>query len=294
MHYFFDESGDWYGNERWRLVLGGLLLKQKHALASLDAELRLLKAEHKLYYLHANEMSRAALEDCYSIIKKTLTTSGTAMLRIFSPKIVVNSSRKNADDIYIELAADLISMMIMGDPKPQIHYDMKFHYAYPENIIENTTMEKPHHFQRLIKSHALRTDKYEKELQRIVNKLDKQPRYVKHRIQWFQDLLVSKGHKAVSAYLWSELVLQVQGKESMREIFRKTILDNLKVYSEDNKYPQVADSMTIEYLSKDQGNAGIEVIDILCNLVYKNGVCPPEDVSSTIKDIYSLIHVEEF
>ncbi|MDY0152595.1 MAG: DUF3800 domain-containing protein [Candidatus Cloacimonas sp.] len=293
MHYYFDESGDWSGNERRRLVLGGLIIRHTHAIANLDAEFKLLKAEHNLTYLHANEMSASALDDCYSTINETLKSSSAAMIRVFSPRVVARASRKTADDVYIELAAELISTLIMGDIAPIVNYDMKFHYAYPENIVVNTQAKKPHHYIRVVDAHVLREDKYQSELNRIVNKINSLNGHTRQRLQWFLEHLSSSGPQAVSEYLWSELVLQVQGKEKTREIFRKTILDNLKSYNEYNTAQQKPESLQINYYSKDQGNAGIEMIDILCNLVYRYGVTPPDEVSNNVRRIYDTILVEE-
>jgi len=106
--------------------------------------------------------------------------------------------------------------------------------------------------------------------------------------------LANNGQQAVSDYLWSELILQVQGKEKTREIFRKTILDNLKNANQYNIVSQKSESLQINYYSKDQGNAGIEMIDILCNLVYRYGVDPPVDISNTVRRIYDTISVEEY
>jgi len=294
MHYYFDESGDWSGNERRRLVLGGLIIRHSHAIAKLDTEFKLLKAEHNLTYLHANEMSASALEDCYMTILETLKSSSAAMIRVFPPSVVISASKKNTDDVYIELAAELISTLILGDIAPIVNYDMKFHYAYPENIVANTQARKPHHYQRVIDTHKLREERYQAELNRILNKINALKSRVQHRVQWFMEELANNGQQAVSDYLWSELILQVQGKEKTREIFRKTILDNLKNANQYNIVSQKSESLQINYYSKDQGNAGIEMIDILCNLVYRYGIDPPVDISNTVRRIYDTISVEEY
>jgi len=293
MNYFFDESGDWYGRERNRLVLGGLLIHNTHTINSLEAELNLLKSEYNLQYFHANEMPQAALNSCYNIILSTLMSSAKAILRIYPKDTVFRRSRKSSDDIYIELASDLISTMIMGDSKPNINYDMKFHYAFPANIIANIKQKKPYHYKRIMDAMKLNIDMLPKEKKRIETRISTIKGKNLEQSSWFVQELIENETKAVTDFLWSELTLQIQGKETIREIFRAKILDSLNQCYQLYNLGINQTALKIDYFAKDQGNVGIEIIDLLCNLVYKNGAKAKYNAPSIVKQIYEMIDVEE-
>jgi hypothetical protein len=293
MDYFFDESGDWYGRERNRLVLGGLLIHNTHTINSLEAELNLLKSEFNLQYFHANEMPQVALLSCYNIILNSLISSAKAMLRIYPKDTVFKRSRKNSDEIYIELASDLISTMIMGDSSPNINYDMKFHYAFPANIIANINSKKPYHYRRIMEAMILNENKLPEEKKRIEVRLANIKGKSMESCSWFVEKLQENETRAVSDYLWSELALQIQGKETIREIFRAKILDSLDQYYQLSNQQLNQTYLKIQYFSKEQGNVGIEIIDLLCNLIYKNGVVARKGAPSVVKQIYEAIDIEE-
>lgn len=293
MRYFFDESGKWSDEEKFRLVLGGLVLPNDALLNRLSGEFSLLRAAHNLNYLHAAEMSVEAKEDTYQIIVSCLEKGAKAFLRIYPPQILRKSTRMSFEEIYIELAADLVSLMILGDEMPRVSYDMKFHYAYPLNIIDNIGSNKPYHYQRLISSLALKEDKKEGLKQRIMNRLETIKKGSSPCLNQFKAELNNNDSKAITDYLWSELILQVQGKEQAREVFRAQIISNLKNKINQLKLGSSVPIVRIEYLAKDNHNSGIEAIDFLNNLVYINGLTLRPNVSSAVRKIYSLITVQE-
>ena len=42
------------------------------------------------------------------------------MLRVYSPNIIRSKSTSSKDAIYMDLAANLVSTLIMGDKKPEL------------------------------------------------------------------------------------------------------------------------------------------------------------------------------
>lgn len=293
MNYFFDESGNWSGYERRRLVLGGLIIPDNNILNRLSAELSLLRSEHNLSYLHAAEMSNVAKEDTYQIICNCLEKGAKAYLRTYSPRILFRSTRMSFEEVYIDLASSLVSQLILGDKHASVSYDMKFHYAYPLNIINEIKIKKPYHYERIQSSLALKPHKLDQNKNRILFKLGTIKNKPVEDFQWYLELLASNPEKAIVDYLWSELVLQVQGKEQARELFRAQILSNLKRMLEQLYLDVELPELRIAYMAKENKNAGIEMIDFLNNLVYINGTRPNAKASTSVRKIYSLIRVEE-
>jgi len=292
MYYFFDESGNWKGRSDYRLVLGGLIIREKSRLERLKTELNLLLADHKLEYLHANEMSQSALHDCYQIIAKLLENDGNSMLRIYTPNVIWSKSTASKDAIYMDLAANLVSTLIMGDENPSINYDMQFHYAYPENVFKLLKKKKPHHYKKMIRSFELTHDGFEKEGERVIDNYNKLKRNVRNELAVVGKEIEENPKKVVSEYLWSELILQIRGKENTREMFKQKIVSNLQTLSSSFESLEMPQRINVNYFGKDQQNSGIEVIDILCNLVYKHGAEPGQDCPSIVKKIYDNISVE--
>ena len=293
MNYFFDESGKWSDEERFRLVLGGLVIPNNTALTRLSGEFSLLRATHDLDYLHAAEMTSQAKEDTYQIIVDCLEKGATAFLRIYPPEILRRSTRMSFEEVYMELAAELVSLLILGDDKPSVSYDMKFHYAYPLNIIEGIWNRKPYHYQNIMSSLMLRADRKTGQKQRILDKLAKIKKSSSAYLNQFKAELNLNDTQAITDYLWSELILQVQGKDQARELFRAQILNNLKSMNSQLKTGGSVPEFRISYLAKENKNAGIEVIDFLNNLVYIHGLKPDSKASSVVKKIYSLMTVQE-
>jgi len=293
MHYFFDESGNWSGYEKKRLVLGGLIVPNIDLLNRLFAEFSLLRSTHGLSYLHAAEMSDAAREEIYHIIVGCLAKGARAILRIYPCRTLFRSTRMTFEEVYMDLAASLVGLLIMGDDEPSIFYDMKFHYAYPLKIIDAIRYNKPYYYHRIMAALTLKEDELARNKARIIAKIDT----IKHgstiNLDWYMAELANNEKKAVTDYLWSELVLQVQGKEQARELFRAQILSNLKSMTSQLKTLDSHPVLKIDYLAKDNENAGIEMIDFLNNLVYRYGSTPHSAASSTVKKIYSLMTVQE-
>jgi len=238
-------------------------------------------------------MSNVAKEDTYQIICNCLEKGAKAYLRTYSPRILFRSTRMSFEEVYIDLASSLVSQLILGDKHASVSYDMKFHYAYPLNIINEIKIKKPYHYERIQSSLALKPHKLDQNKNRILFKLGTIKNKPVEDFQWYLELLASNPEKAIVDYLWSELVLQVQGKEQARELFRAQILSNLKRMLEQLYLDVELPELRIAYMAKENKNAGIEMIDFLNNLVYINGTRPNAKASTSVRKIYSLIRVEE-
>lgn len=138
----------------------------------------------------------------------------------------------------------------------------------------------------------LREDKLEKLQEWLSGRLNQQINPQNRKLSWFLTEFKHQPANAISDYLWSELMLQVQGKEQARELFRAAILANVKnvlsMWGQGHDIPK----LSINYMAKNNSNAGVELIDFLCNLVYQNGSVLPNSASSAVKKIYQMISVE--
>ena len=297
MNYYFDESGNWSDcNEKKRLVLGGLLLKDTAILSNLDREFAILKAENRIKTLHASELTPAIKESCYRIIDSHLSDETEVLMKIYDPSILFSKTRKNKEEIYSDLAATLVSDISYGDENILIYYDMKFHYAYPLNIIKQLHKSKPFYYKEIKRFFSLTKLSVAKKhvLRKVVNTLAKSriAQQDKTKIKQFE-LLLHHNDKFVSDYLWTELWLRIEGNEVAKENFRATTLRNFKSM---NKMFGVAGDppqLKLYFEDKSKENAGVQVIDFICNLVYRHGAKPTYNASDAVKSILNKITIEE-
>ncbi len=320
MNYYFDESGNWSGRENHRLLIGGLLLKNGDIEKKLQREFKILQAENQVATLHANELTDNIREFCYRIIDKYLTRETAVLVRIYPKNIVRSRTTENPEAIYSDCAAELVRTMTFGDQEIKIFYDLKFHYAYPVNIIRNLKASRPRYYKSMKKNFTLVDESFLKNRNRIVNKLQAQlnkrgisagdKRCLEEFIVKVTDTTITLdcldpavAHKLeegrekvkieIANYLWSELWLLIEGTEQAREKFRSKILAKTeatrKLLSIDKDLPRLA----LRFFGKQENNAGVTAIDFICNLVYRYGRTPPANASNSVKSIYSKIALEE-
>ncbi len=293
MNYFFDESGDWSGLSSPKLVLGGLVIPKEESLAHLKAQLGEIKTQRSLKYMHASDMAQDLLEQCYEVIGNSLEREQAyALIHIFDADTLRRSSLKTKDEMYIELASDLVSTMILGDENPDIAYDMMFRYAYPQNVINNILEKYPRHFKRVIQAHMLKPESHEEERIRIMRGFGRLTAKERESLAWFEQNMQVRPYQTVFHYLWTELMLEVQSKDTARELFRISIMNKARACQ--SRFPDIAipKDLEITYYYKEANIVGIELIDILCNLVYKTGGKPKPDSSELVQKIYNNINVE--
>jgi hypothetical protein len=320
MDYYFDESGNWAGHEKHRLLIGGLLLQDPASEKKLARELKILRAERKISSLHANELKEEDKELCYQLIANTLQQEkNRVLIRLFPPAILRSRTTQSYDDIYADCAAGVINTLTFGDREITIHYDMKFHYAYPVNILRKLNHQPPGYF-TLIKKHFVLSDKdlpqirnsIQKNIERtlrnrhppqnerqILNKFLKQINPLS-AIDCLDPKTASQIEKerqrirrAISSYLWSEFWLQVESNEQVRELFRNRILTRCEVTQSLLGATVAPPKLRINFLGKHNANAGVTAIDFICNLVYRYGSQAPENASRAVKRIFSRITVED-
>lgn len=313
MDYYFDESGNWSipGRERKRLLIGGLLFKDAGLEKRLDQEFRIFRAEQKLATLHAYDLSTEHQELCYGIINEHLTTDTEVLVRIYDIGILQSKTRIDPDQIYADCAADLIMLMSLCDSDIRVYYDMKFHYAYPANIIRNRNTI-PWYMKRTGKLFIFDEAKAIKQRDTLLRKIKKQ--LFKPGLS-FSDKKILEGfvseltslvsydepdsgiqHRLLNTladYFWTELWLQFDGREKMRETFRTSIMTKttqaMNLLGMDRSTP----SLKLSFLDKQKHQAGIIAIDFICNLVYRHGTEIPTTVSSAVQSILGKINIEE-
>lgn len=301
MNYYFDESGNWQeiNNEKNKLVIAGLLIKNNKTLIEIEQELKLFKLRNHLEIIHANEMNDNTKENLYQIISEFLKKEDVKVLaHYFSPKILCNQTIKSADDLYVEIASNLISDITFGDNDINIEYDMKFHYAYPQNIIQNfKTSDKPEYVTMknnfVIKDSIVEQNK-EKIKSNISRILFKRKDV---NLQKYFDLLSSEDKDAqvnfISQYLWSEFKLKIDKTNYIKDKFKDKIEDITKFKCKNYSIPYEPLKLKIKYQHKHYQSAGVQIIDVLCNLIWKFGSNLPSTTSSAIQSIYSNITIKD-
>lgn len=295
MFYCFDESGNWSnGRSNQKLVICGLVIPDQTVLNAITMDFRMLAAKHNLPYLHANEMSPSAKEECYSIIAAYLGKEVKAYSRVFPASILTRSSRMSFEEVYIELSADLVSVLILGDMKPKVFYDMKFHYAYPENTLRETDQAKPYHYDRIMNSLTLKDEAREPLKERILKKVQSIKNPARNtRIGAFLAYLESDPDNAIMDYMWAELYLQIQGKDQARELFRSAIQNNLRdLRIFDCTQTDIPD-ISISFVGKENNHSGVEMVDFISNLVFVSKNPGNTLISAAGKTILSRMVIEE-
>jgi hypothetical protein len=291
MKYYFDESGNWQEiqNENRNLVIGGVLIKDENHHIELSEEFKWFMAENRLKHIHMNELEEIQREELLKIILKYLKDGKIkSLLYVTNPKYLYSKTTLSADDIYIGLATELISNIAFGDENIEIEYDMKFHYAYPVNILEEIDVKKEYdEFTKMSKNFVLNLKNIEKIQNRIKTNL---LRGRVLNVEQYLDRLNDK--KFLSRYLWEEFRLKVQKGALLREAFLEK--SKTKLETKYKKFGIDKDiKIKIDYKGKYIQSAGVGVIDVLTNIVRYNGSTPKKHISQTTKDIFSYIKVKE-
>ena len=320
MNYFFDESGNWSraSVECRKLILGGLFIKDKNTERVLDREFKLLQAENDIKTLHAMDLSPANKEACYRIIANNLSDKDAILIRTYAPETAVSKNAKQAEDVYSDLAADLVNTISFGDDDLNIFYDMKFHYSYPSNVIMQIKGKKPWYYRDMKNKFTLKDEAFFATRSKIERKtgsnLGKGSKWQKEVIANFFEKVTEKkitlnsfDKKAIEKleeeknktkdqienYLWSELWLKIEGEEIAKEKFRDSIFKNNKEQCKAFEMDDINPRLKLYFADKKDENPGVQVIDFICNLVYRYGTTPPTNCSDAINTIYKNIIIEE-
>jgi hypothetical protein len=284
MHYYFDESGNWQEleQEKRNLVIGGVVAKNEERLKDLEDELNIFKFKNNLKYIHANELDQFKRKELIDIIAKYFENQTLkALFYLINPALFYSQSKKDPEDIYISIASNLLSHIAFGDNDIKVEYDMKFHYAYPQNVLENMEIYRDYNdeFVRMARNFTFRDKNIEKKQKERIKKISKGiiPDY---KLNDFRFLY---------KYLWEEFRLKVEAGARMREKFKERTLFKLE---EKNKKLGLNYNikLNIEYKGKHNQSIGVYVIDILTNIVRYHGI---QTKSDDVKNIYKYIKVKE-
>ena len=320
MYYYFDESGNWQGYEKHRLVLGGLMLKNKQLEIDINNFFKIEQSKIGGAQLHAADVAEQVKESCYIFISELLEKKeANILIRIYDKNFIKTKSIKKADQMYSEEAADLASTLALGDKYVNIIYDLKFYYAYPENVLKEM-INLPHHFKIMQKNFNI-TDagvmKKQQQLVTLIRKILSNARknnYTKKSLEYFLSNIIPSEIKVnplsvhdkeklnndynriksiISQYMWTELMLKIEGNDHAREIFRIDVLKSFKNKISSLNISTDMPEIKIYFSGKHEENPGVQVIDFICNLVYRYGLELPKNISPAIKKIYNRIKIEE-
>lgn len=295
MDYFFDESGNWQeiDNEKKRLVIAGMVIKDEVVTKDLEQDLKLFKIRNKLFQIHASEIKDSLLkEELYQIIYEYIKLDEVLILAyIINPKILFSQTMKDPDEIYIDIASDLIGSMTFGDKKIDIEYDMKFHYAYPQNIIENIKIEKKFdEYMQMSRNFFLKDHFFRKHKERISKNILRN----RNRIDNINEVVKKIDDiKFVNKYLWEEFRLKTEKTALAKEKFKDKIQNYVKQQCKIFGLLAYDMELDIQYKGKHNQSAGVQVIDVVNNLLWRNGTNPNNNSSSAVKGIYKNITIKE-
>jgi len=274
MYYFIDESGNWQEiqEETNKLVIAGMVCKDKKSFDELDEDIKFFKIRHKLENVHAADIKdRLVLDELYMIIEKHIKKDSFQVLAyVINPKKFYSTTQIESDEVYIDTSANLIKELAFGDEDIKVEYDMKFHYAYPQNVLQNLKITKEwNQYSQMARNFEI-TKKALKLNQDRIKKLILKNRYRIPNYEYFISKIDDTENKNfITKYLWTEFRLKVEKASIIRERFKERINSLLKQdyldFGIDVKY-----KLDIIYSQKQEQSAGVEVIDVINNLIWRN------------------------
>ena len=291
MWYFFDESGNWQEKENKRLVIGGVVVKDKKDLSFINEKVDMFKLERGLKEIHANEMGNIDKEQFLRLILELLEQETfKTYLYIINPDILIKT-KENPDEIYSDIASDLLSEISFGDKDIRVEYDMKFHYAYPVKILDNLENKVSSDvFNIMKKNFYLNENAFLKQKNRIKRLILSN----KNNINNLNEILYSLGNRRfIFNYLWEEFRLKVEDSLIIREKFKEKAKTKLKNLYEDFELDSKDLNIEIDYKGKYNQSAGVQIIDFLTNIVRHHGKNPKYFNPDVVKDIYKFIDIKE-
>jgi len=291
MWYFFDESGNWQDKEEKNLVIGAVVVKNLDDLREIDEKVDSFKLERGLRKIHANEMNEFDRESFLTLILELLKEDRLKVfLYIINPDILL-TTQKEADEIYSDLASDLLSEVAFGDLDIRVEYDMKFYYAYPVKILENLENRVSSEiFSMMKKNFYLDENAFKKQRNRIKKNIIKYKNYIVD----FNEVLYSLGNRRfVFNYLWEEFRLKIEEGLVIREKFKEKSITKIKKVFDDFNLDSKNLNIQIEYKGKHDQSAGVQIIDFLTNIVRYHGTNPKYFKPLVVRDIYKFIQIKE-
>jgi hypothetical protein len=282
MYYYFDESGNWQELEKDGnlLVMAGVLVKNKDILERLNNDINKFKEKNNISQIHITDIKNFQQKDeLYKILDKYVTDEIRVLGYVIEPKNI-NQTQKEEDEIYLDIASQLISEITFGDKNIHIEYDMKFYYSYAPNVIENINkiVSYDDEFQRMQNKTQLIPFKIDKEKERVENLLKKYK--IKKEIT----------KQFLYKYIWSEFRLKVEKSYRIREILKDRILFYTQLKSQKLGITPYYPKISIKYQAKHKKVIGIEVADIFNNLIWreKKGINTPAG-----KKLFQKLNVKE-
>jgi len=289
MFYYLDESGNWQEieKEQNRLVITSLVISDEMTDRQLKEDIEIFKAQRGLKDLHAADMRKEIKEEFYTLIETYVVKDEVKVLSyLLDPGVLYSETMRDSDDIYTDIASRLIGESCLGDTDVKIEYDMKFHYAYPFNVIQVMKHNNYDDFIRMQKNFFLTNQAFDKQKRRIKTILS---RVTSMSINSQQ----LKDKSWVSRYLWSEFRLKVEKAFLRREILKERTRNYIKQTVLNFEMQMYDYDLSIEYKGKHAQSAGVQMVDMLCNLLWIHGHVPKNSASSTVKSIYHHITIKD-
>ena len=252
-----DESGNWQDmlEEKQNFVLTGMVIKDNDTFFE-------LQKEEKLKNVHMTELNQEEKQEVLKIINRYLDNDKIKVLSYkIDPKVLVSETIKKPDEIYMELASELLSEIGFGDENIDVEYDMKFHYSYVNNIIDflENRIAFDTEFYQMKSNCNLNKNKINSNKNRIEKVLRK--------ANLNEYLPKLNNEKFLYDYIWVEFYLKVRENGVIRERFKEKIRTLMtKRYKLLGVKKEI--NLEIKYKSKQVQSNGIGMVDILSNVVF--------------------------
>ncbi len=278
MFYYFDESGNWQetGNKETRII-AGIIVNSEKELYKIKSELDAFKAKNAMSNLHSTDIKGTLYEELVntfaSMYEQKLFKAFVRLIPEFT--IIMEQSVKTLDKIYIDIASDLISSIVIADNDRKIYFDPKFHNTYAENIIRNIRKKEayPYELRNLMYNYEIKSDKTELRKSQILSR--KFNKMYSQDVKDFKAMLEKadgeKLEKILKDWDFSEMAIYIDENVKLRELFRGKVEDNLYKFSKDFGINDDC-KINIEYLGKNDKSvniAGIETVDFICNFFWR-------------------------
>lgn len=304
MHYFFDESGNWESIHlnKIDLILAGVAIPDEN-LELVKTEIYNLKSQNNLRSIHAADVNIDIKTKFKTLIAALLAKNiiKTYVKKCKTKTLCEKLNYFSSNEIFIESASQFILNLVFADKNPSLFWDFKFHYTYPDKVLEQMEIKKlmeKHRFDHpisLFEKHYSYSSPsaFMQRKKQILNQLNN-AKYKKGRVAEFLNSKYSHETNMHSEpfKLYDLTLLELTVNENLkhRNIFTERINASYNKFAMELGIPPLNSGINLNYIAKEnpENNFGIEIADTIANFFYTYKSRPYLNYSDDEKSILSL------
>ena len=226
---------------------------------------------------HATSLDDATREKVYVVIHQALVSERAKVWALRIDPLLLKKTKRDETDLYIDYASYLLSKVALPDPSPEIYSDMKFYGAYPTAVSKllasnpelKTSLKS---FNKILATYQPMEEKKEEKtskiLKRIENSLEKKHDKVLSDMK--KMINIGENIDIIKKYEFAELWIDWNEREKVREKYRESIMNNLKTSRQSLGIDVQTSNIRLFFVGKNENNAGVQLADFACNIIYKN------------------------